>query len=122
TALQGKLAVVYDIGANKGDWTRMVQRWLPASKFYMFEANESHRASLQAMQQVFHIGVLSDRTREVQFFGDGGTGDSYYRENTVHYDATASRVAEARALDAVIAENKLPPPDFIKLDTQGAEL
>jgi FkbM family methyltransferase len=120
--LSDKLGVVYDIGANRGDWTRMAQRWLPASKFFLFEANEAHKTSLQSLQQFFHIGVLSDRTRDVEFFGDGGTGDSYFRENTVHYEAVTPRVVEARALDDVIQEKNLPMPDFIKLDTQGAEL
>lgn len=120
--LRGRISTIYDIGANRGDWTRMATKMLPASKFFLFEANEVHRPDLQRLDHPFFIGVLANSRREVEFFGDGGTGDSYYCENTIHYDAVAPRIELTHTLDEVIEKHDVPMPDFIKLDTQGAEL
>ena len=51
------------------------------------------------------------------------TGVSLYREKTVHYSDELVRVetVKTRRLDALAKEYNLPPPDFIKLDVQGAE-
>jgi hypothetical protein len=50
------------------------------------------------------------------------TGDSYYKENTVHYATTESTTMPCYTLDAIVAQDNLPIPDFIKIDTQGSEL
>lgn len=100
----------------------MATKMLPASKFFLFEVNEVHRPDLQRLDHPFFIGVLDDSRREVEFFGDGGIGDSYYCENTIHYDAVAPRIELTHTLDKVTEKHDVPMPDFIKLDTQGAEL
>lgn len=117
-----RLDVVYDIGANKGDWTRETRQILKNSQFVLFEASAGHRDALVEQRSTFFIEVLSSAEKDVTFYGDGGTGDSYYREQTARYENIAPQVRRAVTLDSMVLKHALPPADFIKLDTQGSEL
>ncbi|MEL7214497.1 MAG: FkbM family methyltransferase [Pseudomonadota bacterium] len=122
TAAGVSIGTVYDIGAHKGEWTRKLLKTLPQAKSFMFEANESNRPHLEKRGQWFRIGVLSDTSRDVAFFSEGGTGDSYFVETSGHYQNVEPETRRAEPLDKIMRDEGLPPPDFIKLDTQGSEL
>jgi FkbM family methyltransferase len=113
--------VVYDIGARHGYWSEYMSRHIKA-EFILFEANEEHASRLKDRGFRFFTGVLSDRDKEVQWFGKGATGDSYYKENTSVYDNVESVTKRATTLDKLIKHQSLPLPDVIKLDTQGSEI
>jgi hypothetical protein len=49
-------------------------------------------------------------------------GNSYYKENTVHYNETHAIHEIGMTLDTIAQQNNWPLPDLIKLDVQGAEL
>lgn len=115
---------VYDIGANAGCWTaKMKQTVLSNCKFYMFEGNPLHSRSLANIGSPYYICILSNPGRTtVDYYVANTTGDSYYKENTVHYATTESTSMSCYTLDAIVAQDNLPIPDFIKIDTQGSEL
>jgi FkbM family methyltransferase len=118
-------ATVYDIGAYRGGWTRLAGEVFPKAAFVLFEANEDNAAHLSPLR---HFTVaLSAQDGEKSLFlpreGDA-TGTSLYRENSAHYDArnlVVRKVATSR-LDTLVAAERLPPADLIKIDVQGAEL
>ena len=112
---------VYDIGAHKGRWTKWNKKILKKSEFILFEANEIHAEKLKKTKSKYFIQILASEDKEVNFYRKGGTGDSMYLENTDHYDGHAEHVL-AKSLDTLVHENKLPAPNYIKLDVQGAEL
>ena len=112
---------VYDIGARHGEWSRQLKQWL-AADFILFEANEVHAANLERRGFRYFTKILSDKEREVEWIGKGGTGDSYFRENSSTYAGVPSQKIRATTLDSLIREHSLPLPDLIKLDTQGSEL
>lgn len=116
------LSTVYDIGANKGRWSKSMQQLLPYSKFILFEANETHRGKLASRNFPFFICVLGAKEEKRRFYSIGGTGDSLYLEKTDHYQESNFREVTTRTLSSLAQENKLPAPNFIKLDVQGAEL
>ena len=97
----------------------------PEAAFVLFEANADNAAHLSPLR---HFTVaLSAQDGEKSLFlpreGDA-TGTSLYRENSAHYDAgnlIVRNVATAR-LDTLVAAERLPPADLIKIDVQGAEL
>ena len=116
------IEMVYDIGANKGKWTRDMSKTLPRANFVMFEANESHQDNLKKRKFPYFIEVLSNVEEEKKFFSIGGTGDSLYLENTKYYTENNYKLVKTRTLDSVIEANNLAKPNFIKIDVQGAEL
>lgn len=115
---------VYDIGANKGNWVKHWSKRYHNADFVCFEANSKHkRPGWLVERHHWFNSVLSDENdKEVQFYDVRGTGDSYYKEMTPHYQNVEPVTLKTRRLDDIIQENNLPFADFIKIDTQGSEL
>jgi FkbM family methyltransferase len=120
-------AVIYDIGAYRGGWARIAAEVFPGAQFVLFEANADHTDEL-ARSGHRHIITALGRDDGVRPFhlprsGDV-TGASLYVEKTAHYGAANLQVREVAIarLDTVVKRDKLPPPDLIKIDVQGAEL
>jgi FkbM family methyltransferase len=114
---------VYDIGANNGTWSTDLKRLLKDSYFYLFEGNPVHEQSLKNTGLPYFIGILSKPgVDSVDYYLANTTGDSYYKENTTHYDNVVPTAMPAMTLDAIVKEAEMPIPNFIKLDTQGSEL
>lgn len=114
--------VIYDIGARHGEWAKWLKKKLKTSEFFLFEANEGCAPMLEASGFKYFIGVLSSSVAEVDFYEAGGTGDSYYKENTPRYEAVVATKKTTSTLDSVVLERQLPRADLIKIDTQGSEL
>lgn len=116
--------VVYDIGACSGYWSLgLKSSVLPNSSFFLFEANESRSQELNMTGFPYYIGILSKPdVNYVDFYSKHSTGDSYYKENTIHYDQQTSTRLPCKTLLEVISENNLPIPNLLKIDTQGSEL
>ncbi len=116
------ISVVFDIGAHKGRWTKEHKNIIKNASFYLFEANQEHFDKLNSRGESVFIGVLSSNGLPAKFYKKVGTGDSLYKENTGHYSDENYELVDTKTLAQVVLENKLPQPDFIKLDVQGAEL
>jgi FkbM family methyltransferase len=118
-----KIDTVYDIGAHHGLFSKSLKKTLPNIDIIMFEANSAHNKQLSDTGFKFFNAILSNPSREFVDFYDGtSTGDSYYKENTTHYDNKTPVKTECTTLDNLVNLNNLPIPNFIKLDTQGSEI
>jgi FkbM family methyltransferase len=118
----GDIDIVYDIGAYNGSWTKDVKKILPNANFYLFEPNIKHNEKLlSASNNVYNV-LLSNEPKAVNFWQKNSTGDSYYKENTDYYNDVSPTIMQSETLDSFIEKNKIPLPDFIKIDTQGSEL
>ena len=121
-------AVIYDVGAYRGGWTRLAAEVFPHAQFVLFEANRDHAGELAASGRRHLIAALGREdggTRAFHVPREGDvTGASLYVENTAHYGQANLQVREVETmrLDTAVAREKLPAPDLIKIDVQGAEL
>lgn len=122
TKLGLSIEVVYDIGAFEGRWSQEVSQRLGGAQFFMFEANDCHNELLTNTGFWFTNAVLSDTDREIDFYSLGGNGDSYYRETSSKFGQVSIRRVTTQTLDEIVIGRELPPPDLIKVDTQGSEL
>jgi len=71
--------------------------------------------------KVFNV-VLGDKLKKVKFFSINGTGDSYYKENSLFYEHVIPIKKKVSTLDEIVSSENLLSPDIIKIDTQGSEL
>lgn len=113
--------VIYDIGAHKGEWTAEKARKYTNVEFHMFEANPQLKDPL--IGQIWHQIALSNESTTRTFYTINGTGDSFYKEQSAYYSGSETRLSlQTFTLDTYAKENNIPPPDAIKIDTQGSEL
>ena len=123
--------VVYDIGANVLEWTRLAKSKWPGAEVVAFEAMEEIRPLCQGVVDQYYLGVLSDQDDKVVKFYQNlmvPWGNSYYLENESlslggkTFDESSAVKRIGMTLDTVVAQRGYPLPDFMKLDVQGAEL
>lgn len=124
---ENKINVVYDIGAHRGRWTREMIDLMPKAEFILFEANPDHEHYLKDLNKPLFISVLTSKeVNNIEFYtrddDAGSTGGSVYKEKTSQYQDVIARDLPTAKLSTISKKNKLPQPDFIKIDTQGAEL
>jgi FkbM family methyltransferase len=130
-ATDWELDVFFDVGASIGGWSVEAQAVYPDARFEMFEPLAGRYEPLDRIARHslvrngrLHPVALSDvgGTDKIKVLGNVGEGssilllDSDYRKNTTFLECEVAR------MDDIIAERNLPKPDFIKLDTQAAEL
>lgn len=118
--------IIYDIGANHGDWTREMKNLYTESTYHLFEAFEENNK--YNTEPSYHNVLLSKEDNKIVDFyciKDGfNTGNSMYLELSHAFDPNNyyTIMKKTRTLDSYIQEKNIPFPDFIKIDVQGAEL
>lgn len=117
-----------DIGAYRGDFTRMVRNLWPQVKVWQIEADERQ---LPFLQPDAVIALLSSKpNQEVDFFTLGEdsitTGSSMYRELTTYYKNPVVVKKRTTTLDDLMKRvnfrGNWKNAGMVKMDTQGAEL
>jgi FkbM family methyltransferase len=116
---------ILDIGAHFGEFAKDIHRLYPNSYILMIEGNEKCEDKLEELPFDHCIALLSDTNKEVDFFLNpnnlSGTGSSYYKENTEHFENPIIERIDTYTVDEVV-ESTNREFDFVKLDTQGSEL
>ncbi len=118
--------VVFDIGANEGDWTNHVLRINPNLQVHCFEPSPS--IFLKLKERVHSANVqfvpfgLSGKDEELEFFQEGYS--LYERIGDHHVDQSHS-VIETVSLTTIsgyMERNEIDCVDFVKMDIEGHEL
>lgn len=118
-------STIVDIGAYHGEWTQEVYKIFPGSRYLMIEAIESKRAILKDIAEKspnidYYIALLGNQDGDKLPFHELETASSVLEE---HFENSAQRNLKiAETLDSVLKKLDFPPPQFIKIDTQGYEL
>jgi FkbM family methyltransferase len=121
--------VIFDVGANTGEWTRLMLARVPSARIVMFEPSQGCAAHLET--------ILNDRTALVKsaLGANPGTAhlwsseetdgsaslherrDSYFQDRQY-----ASVEVPVTTIDAYMKEASIDSIDFLKLDVEGHEL
>lgn len=122
---------IYDIGANIGRWSIEAQKVFPEARFELFEPLAGRFRDLDERSMVrkitratLHSVALSDINGqgEIKILGGTGVGSSILILNSDRKKDITIIQCQHRRLDDFVVEQNLPQPDFLKLDTQAAEL
>lgn len=127
-------SVFYDIGAHRGIWAEMCQAVLAPAESHLFEPVPEHLAEIDRRRvaaagnwRVWPV-ALSDQAGSTKFHVNRqSAASSVLPPNTTappeFWGGAESRQLDVRVetLDAWVAAQGLPAPDFVKLDVQGLE-
>ena len=116
-------AVVFDIGANIGEYTLAVLRNVPEVQVYSFEPNPNTYISLKKSLEGFSSVHLFE-------FGLGSHDYTGYISESTENDpsssignhaSSATAAVQVRHLMGVVAELKISRIDFMKIDAEGMD-
>ncbi len=124
-----KFDVIFDVGANVGEWTEFVSKTIPKAHVYSFEPSKQTFKTLSKNTfpntvHLFNIG-LGKTTEEIDFYvyGDDSTLNSAFNrdleQNNLHSHVEK---AQFQTLDSFCTEHNISHVSFLKIDTEGNEL
>lgn len=125
--------VVFDIGANIGLHSILLSHLIgPQGRLHAFEPNTqlvpALGRTLSALENAtLHTVALSDKDDESTLFvppDDSMASLTDWTVNTALRDDGEPKVVKCqqRRMDDLVGDGRLPQPDFIKCDVEGAEL
>lgn len=116
-----KWQIAYDIGANRGEYTKMLRQINRNCTIYCFEPNPSLKDTLRRYSnvKVFDKAVGSSNSKiHININKLDDTQSSIYR----YSESTEPLSVDQICLDNFIDSRKNKRIDFIKIDTEGHEL
>lgn len=132
-----KSPVVFDVGANVGDYARLVRRRLPAATVYAFEPSapvyrqlEQNLTSDGGNCKTFNLG-FSDSDRAVELYSYTVEGreaspissiDRRLPTQALRVEVSGSEHIRVKTLDGFCESEGITRIDFLKLDVEGHEL
>lgn len=122
--------ILFDIGANKGDYSIMVSKRNPKSTIYSFEPSKSTfdllKVNVKEFTNIVPIKLaFGSEKKEMTLFYDSETSAlaSLYKRDLSHLGLKFdnSEVIQVSTIDEWVDENNIEP-EFIKIDVEGFEL
>ena len=120
--------VVFDVGANVGDWTALALTINAAAQYHCFEPSGAtfRRLSLRPFpptvrRNQFGLGALPEVRSMFEFAEEGGANSLYFRVGTESVQRTEAPVV-IRVFDTYCEEAGITEVDFAKIDVEGHEL
>ncbi len=121
------LRTFFDVGANHGEWTRMVLRHFPAAAVHCFELAPPTYLQLRAHLPprpglVVNDFGLGDKSGAVEFsFAEGHDGHSSLLEEPTNAGGFSRMHGRIERGDRYVARQGLEVIDFLKIDVEGAD-
>ncbi|ORB51170.1 hypothetical protein BST42_17215 [Mycolicibacterium rhodesiae] len=111
---------VLDVGANRGDWTKLARDIFPAATYVMLEPQLEMAPYLDAVGEPWH-GVAAgseNGTLELTIWPDL-VGSSFLKPDGADYPTRPVKIV---TINHLIARENYAIPELVKLDIQGFEL
>jgi FkbM family methyltransferase len=127
-ALLPQCRVVFDVGANVGDWTAEALRINPSASYHCFEPTDAafrrltdRRFPSNVRLNRLAVGAASEE-RTMFVFGDAEGANSLYRREGLDATPTAGETIRVTTIDSYCASEGIPSIGFMKIDVEGHEV
>ena len=120
--------VLFDVGANAGDWTLAAQRTWPQAAVHAFEpSTDTYRRLVERTSGAVCVqAALGDVETDATLYavaGQSGLSSLHRRDLAAHdMTMTAAESVHVTTLDAYCAENGIDRIDYLKIDAEGNDL
>lgn len=120
---------IYDIGANKGTWTKECLAFFPDADFFLFEPQKELKkdidSNLASNNKIsVHLVGIGDKNETLKFTMHNRDDSRSFLYSEA--DATSLGFEQVELpivrLDTFIEQNKLPAPDLLKIDAEGFDI
>lgn len=129
----GKFHTVFDVGANRGDWTRLVfeaasARNIASPNIHAFEPVRStfallERAAFPANVHLCNMGLGNEaRERSMHIIEEGSGGNSFYARDVEGFRVKNVEQVRVETVDGYCRKNHIQKIDFMKVDVEGHEM
>jgi FkbM family methyltransferase len=123
--------VLFDVGANTGDYSKNLREVYPCSKIYAFEPNPNAFQKLKNVAEpinvkCFNIG-LGNKQQELEiYFPQNEKATQHASLNkqvltNLHQESVESEKVEIQTLDYFCKVQNIKTINFLKIDTEGFE-
>ena len=115
-----KASVVFDVGANIGDYSGEILKIQPSVTIHAFEPDTHAFAELKKLNVISNNIALGDKKEKRLLYrgDDKTTHNSFYN---VHAKSITPAEVETTTIDAYCRENNILHIDFLKIDVEGFE-
>lgn len=124
--------VIFDVGANVGNYTKTILDISPKSKIYMFEPHPKTYAillrNLSSQESIVSnnlaVGSETSILKLYDYKNQPSSHASLYKEviEDIHYAQSESYDVQVVTLDDFTLENSIEHIDLLKIDVEGHEL
>jgi FkbM family methyltransferase len=121
--------VVFDVGANVGNWTEGLLQAVPDAKVYMFDPSPACQAAIRKKNLPgitllpCALGETPGRAAYYSSSATDGSASLYVRSDTPFRDLNYSAAeVDVSTIDQIIESQKIDFVDFMKMDVEGHEL
>ena len=120
--------VIFDVGANEGDWTKTVLSMRPDVAIHCFEPSRRSFDKLTANH--FPSNVVLNNTgigskkeeKEFYIYGDSSTANSLFLRRHTALECDGKEKVMIDTIDDYCRRGNIPKIDFLKIDVEGYEL
>jgi FkbM family methyltransferase len=122
--------VVFDVGANVGDYSRLIHKKSPGVKIFAFEPNPPAFAKSKTLEsdnvRVFNFGCGA-KSAQMEIFdydNDEGSGHATLHKEVIsnlRSRPAVGKTVEIKTLDEVSGELGIEKINLLKIDTEGHE-
>jgi FkbM family methyltransferase len=129
--LRGRTSpVVFDVGANEGEWLAAVLRRCPGAIVHAFEPQQALAAKIAAAHPRLRVNnqALGDRAGDLSLFDYADHPGSQHASllpgviETVHGAAPRRTTVSVVTLDDYCGQHRIDRIDLLKIDVEGFEL
>jgi FkbM family methyltransferase len=129
TRIHRQQPVVFDIGANVGDWTESLLQQMPATKVFMFDPSPGCQAAIREKNLPgitlipYAVGENAGQAAYHSSSATDGSASLHVRTDTPFQNLNyVTTTVEICTIDQILVSFKIDFVDFIKMDIEGHEL
>jgi FkbM family methyltransferase len=121
--------LIFDVGANHGNWTRSSLSYFPAAEYVLIEPQDYLKTYVQDLidsgKKIRWVGSgAADKSGTMRFYISDRDDSSTFlpRERQPLTRVASETGSEVKTLDDIRVAYDLPIPDMVKIDAEGLDL